>query len=58
MDRYDARMKRYRSLQLKAGFLVEDRVDNHPVLAAMDPESLNTLRLNPVKTIDGKGHQL
>ena len=47
----------YKSI-LRAGFLVEERVENHPVLAEMHPESLNTLRLNLIKTIDGKWHQM
>jgi hypothetical protein len=42
----------------RAGFLVEERVENHPVLAEMHPSSLNTLRLNMVQTIDGTWHQL
>ena len=41
-----------------AGFLVEERVWNHEVLAEICPSSLNTLRLNLVKTADGKWHQL
>ena len=40
------------------GFLVEERVTNHESLAEIHPESLNTLRLNLVKTADGKWHQL
>lgn len=43
---------------LSAGFLVEKRVENHPVLAEMHAASLNTFRLNMVKTVDGEWHQL
>lgn len=43
---------------VKIGFLVEERVVNHPVLAEIYPTSLNTLRLNTVKTADGEWHQL
>jgi hypothetical protein len=41
-----------------AGFLVEERVWNHENLARICPTSLNTVRLNLVKTADGKWHQL
>ena len=40
------------------GFLVEERVRNHEDIARIYPLSLNTLRLNLVKTADGKWHQL
>ena len=43
---------------LNAGFLVEERAENHPVLAELHPSSLNTLRLNMVQTTDGKWHFL
>lgn len=49
--------RRYQSV-IQAGFLVEERVENHPVLAEIHPSSLNTLRLNMVKTVDGRWHQL
>lgn len=49
--------RRYESV-LGAGFLVEERVENHPLLAEFHPSSLNTLRLNMVKTIDGEWHHL
>ena len=41
---------------LDRGFIVEERLDNHPVLDAMHPSSLNTLRLNMIKTGDGQWH--
>ncbi len=40
------------------GFLVEEKVSNHELLARIHPPSLNTLRLNLVKTVDGRWHQL
>lgn len=46
------------SARLHRGFLVEQRIENHPDLAALHPESLNTLRLVVVKTIDGRWHFL
>jgi hypothetical protein len=49
--------ERYKPV-LHAGFLVEEKIDNHPVLAEIHPSSLNTLRLNMVKTVDGKWHHL
>ena len=43
---------------IDSGFLVEERVWNHERLAQICPSSLNTLRLNLVKTADGKWHPL
>ena len=43
---------------IDAGFMVEERVWNHERLARICPSSLNTVRLNLVKTADGKWHQL
>ncbi len=43
---------------IDSGFILEERVWNHEVLAEICPSSLNTLRLNLVKTADGKWHQL
>jgi len=43
---------------IDTGFLVEERVWNHEILAEICPTSLNTLRLNLVKTADGKWRQL
>lgn len=40
------------------GFVIEARVSNHPLLAKLHPGSLNTLRLNTIKTADGKWHVL
>jgi len=42
---------------IDSGFIVEERVWNHERLAQICPSSLNTLRLNLVKTADGKWHQ-
>ncbi len=43
---------------MDSGFLVEERVANHPVMDELHPSSLNCLRLNTVKTADGLWHQL
>jgi hypothetical protein len=44
--------------QIERGFIVEERIENHPVLGALHPNSINTLRLNVVKTADRKWHFL
>ena len=43
---------------LNPGFLIEEQVSNHPVLDAVYPLSLNTLRLVTVRTRDGELHLL
>lgn len=43
---------------LERGFLVETRVTNHPLLAELYPYSLNTIRLNTIKTADNKWHMV
>lgn len=43
---------------IDTGFMVEERVWNHEHLAEICPSSLNTVRLNLVKTADGRWHQL
>jgi len=47
----------YKSV-ISTGFMVEERAWNHEHLAEICPSSLNTLRLNLAKTVDGKWHQL
>jgi len=49
-NKYASRMAR--------GFFVEERIYNHPDLAALNPDSLNTLRLMVVKTANGQWHFL
>ena len=49
--------RQYQSV-MSVGFLVEERVVNHPVLAEIHATSLNTLRLNTVKLADGQWHIL
>ena len=44
--------------RIDRGFLLEERIDNHPALAAIHPASLNTLRLAVVKTADRRWHFL
>ena len=43
---------------IERGFLVEERVNNHPLMDSVNPSSLNTMRLTTVKTADGKWHLL
>lgn len=38
------------------GFLIEEKADNHPVLEALHPGSLNTLRIVSIRTGDGRWH--
>lgn len=40
------------------GFIVEEQVVNHPVMAKIYSRSLNTLRMTTTKTADGKWHLL
>jgi hypothetical protein len=49
--------EKYRN-NIERGFIVEARVDNHPSLAELHPGSLNTLRLNTIKTADGNWHMV
>jgi len=41
---------------LDKGFFVEEQLRNHSALAALHPQSLNTVRLNMIRTADGKWH--
>lgn len=43
---------------LERGFIVEAKIDNHPTLAEIHPQSLNTIRINTVKTADGEWHHI
>jgi len=43
---------------IQRGFIVESRIDNHPVLSALHPGSLNTLRIHTIKTADGGWHSV
>lgn len=41
---------------MQRGFLVEEKARNHPLLDAVNPGSLNTLRMTTVKRSDGTWH--
>jgi hypothetical protein len=41
---------------LERGFLIEEKVANHPVLDALHPGSLNTMRVVSIRTRDGRWH--
>ena len=43
---------------LEPGYIIEERVSNHPDIASIYPRSLNTLRLVTIRTRDGKQHLL
>ena len=43
---------------MERGFLVEEKARNHAIIDAVNPGSLNTLRLTTVKTADGEWHLL